>query len=120
MDSLTGVLFPRIYRRSYIETSKEDGDAERAGPCAHMWWLRSQGDISEVKVLLKKCGVSIPCRNPQTRASVPGSGACITYGSENQQALYLLNRSRSLLEFQVLFYREAHRSSLLGIYPGLQ
>lgn len=58
-DSQT-VVYPRIHRRSYTETGKKGGDAERAGPCVLVWWLRNWRDIVAAKVPPEEYGVSTP------------------------------------------------------------
>lgn len=81
-SSCRGVLYPKIYRSSYVENDKEDGDSGD-WPCKHMQW-RSQRDISAVKLPREECRVSSPKQDPQPRTPGPGRRTCIASGSEKQ------------------------------------
>lgn len=73
-------------------------NAERAGHCIHMEWLRIRRDILVAKVPPEDCEVSTPCQNSQSKVPEPGRGAHIASGSENQQGLCPPERGKSLLE----------------------
>lgn len=76
-DSWQGIVSPSIYRRTYLETDRKGGDSERAGPCAHMWQLRSWRDISWAKVPPEECRVLLSLLDPTPRTCGPRIGSCI-------------------------------------------